>query len=211
MMKKSDEESGFFCVIGTSSIASGALRGPPVQCSVYYYEWRLATTNEGGTNVAKLTDKQRKKIIAESVNGSSIRALAARYGVSTTTIQRVLKSDTTLTQKVAQKKAENTASILAFMDSKKNDVCGLIDKLLAAMGDEDKLATATVNQLATAMGIVIDKYTANEAIKSSDAKETNFFEAIHSAGKEVDLSAIPELQSSAERDPLLVDETGTPE
>lgn len=97
------------------------------------------------------------------------------------------------------------------MDSKKNDVCGLIDKLLAAMGDEDKLAAATVNQLATAMGIVIDKYTANEAIKSSDAKETNFFEAIHAAGKEVDLSAIPELQSSAERDPLLVDETRTPE
>ena len=61
------------------------------------------------------------------------------------------------------------------------------------------------------MGIVIDKYTANEAIKSSDAKETNFFEAIHAAGKEVDLSAIPELQSSAERDPLLVDETGTSE
>jgi len=97
------------------------------------------------------------------------------------------------------------------MDSKKNDVCGLIDKLLAAMGDEDKLAAATVNQLATAMGIVIDKYTANEAVKSSDAKETNFFEAIHAAGKEVDLSAIPELQSSAECDPLLVDETGTSE
>ena len=86
--------------------------------------------------MAKLTDKQRKKIIAESVNGSSIRALAAKYGVSTTTIQRVLKSDT---------------------------------------------------------------------------KETNFFEAIRAAGKEVDLSAIPELQSSAECDPLLVDETGTSE
>ena len=79
------------------------------------------------------------------------------------------------------------------------------------MGDEDKLAAATVNQLATAMGIVIDKYTANEAIKSSDAKETNFFEAIRAAGKEVDLSAIPELQSSAECDSLLVDETGTSE
>lgn len=161
--------------------------------------------------MAKLTDKQRKKIIAESVNGSSIRALAAKYNVSTTTIQRVLKSDTELTQKVAQKKAENTVSILAFMDSKKNDVCGLIDKLLAAMADDEKLASATVNQLATAMGIVIDKYTANEAIKPSDTKETNFFEAIRSAGKEVDLSAIPELQSSAERDTVLVDETGTPE
>lgn len=161
--------------------------------------------------MAKLTDKQRKKIIAESVNGSSIRALAAKYNVSTTTIQRVLKSDTELTQKVAQKKAENTVSILAFMDSKKNDVCGLIDKLLVAMGDEDKLAAATVNQLATAMGIVIDKYTANEAIKPSDTKETNFFEAIRSAGEEVDLSAIPEIQSAAERDAALVDETESQE
>ena len=204
MMKKSDEESGFFCVIGTSGIAGGALRGPPVQCSVYYYEWRLATTNEGGTNVAKLTDKQRKKIIAESVNGSSIRALAARYGVSTTTIQRVLKSDTTLTQKVAQKKAENTASILAFMDSKKNDVCGLIDKLLAAMGDEDKLAAATVNQLATAMGIVIDKYTARETPQSSGAKKNNLLEALAACREGVDFSAIPELQPAADADSDMV-------
>ena len=161
--------------------------------------------------MAKLTDKQRKKIIAESVNGSSLRALAAKYGVSTTTIQRVLKSDTELTQKVAQKKAENTVSILAFMDSKKNDVCALIDKLLAAMADDDKLAAATVNQLATAMGIVIDKYTANEAFKSSDTKENNLFEAITAAGKEVDLSAIPELQSETASDASVVDETGVHE
>jgi len=161
--------------------------------------------------LAKLTDKQKKKIIAESVNGSSIRALASKYGVSTTTIQRVLKSDTELTQKVAQKKAENTVSILAFMDSKKNDVCALIDKLLAAMADDDKLAAATVNQLATAMGIVIDKYTANEAFKTSDTKENNLFEAITAAGKEVDLSAIPELQSETAGDTSVVDETGVQE
>lgn len=161
--------------------------------------------------MAKLTDKQKKKIIAESVNGSSIRALASKYGVSTTTIQRVLKSDTELKQKVAQKKAENTVSVLAFMDSKKNDVCALIDKLLAAMADDDKLAAATVNQLATAMGIVIDKYTANEAFKTSDTKENNLFEAITAAGKEVDLSAIPELQSETASDTSVVDETGVQE
>lgn len=160
----------------------------------------------------KLTDKQRKKIIAEYVEGgTSQRKLAEKYHVSPYLIRSILNGDKNLAQKISHKKEENTASVLAFMDSKKNDVCGLIDKLLAAMGDEDKLAAATVNQLATAMGIVIDKYTANEAVKSSDAKETNFFEAIRAAGKEVDLSAIPELQSSAECDPLLVDETGTSE
>lgn len=155
--------------------------------------------------MAKLTDKQRKKIIAESVNGSSIRALAAKYQVSTTTIQRVLKSDAELTQKVAQKKAENTASVLAFMDSKKNDVCGLIDKFLSAMGDDEKLAAATVNQLATAMGIVIDKYTANEAVNASSAKENNLFEAIDSIGEE-DLNDLPEVQHSAEGDSDMVED-----
>ena len=155
--------------------------------------------------MAKLTEKKKKKIIAESVNGSSIRALAAKYQVSTTTIQRVLKSDAELTQKVAQKKAENTASVLAFMDSKKNDVCGLIDKFLSAMGDDEKLAAATVNQLATAMGIVIDKYTANEAVNASSAKENNLFEAIDSIGEE-DLNDLPEVQHSAEGDSDMVED-----
>lgn len=161
--------------------------------------------------MAKLTDKQKKKIVAESVNGSSMTALARKYGVSTATIHRVVHGDEKLKEKIEQKKAENTVSILAFMDSKKNDVCALIDKLLAAMADDDKLAAATVNQLATAMGIVIDKYTANEAFKTSDTKENNLFEAITAAGKEVDLSAIPELQSKTASDTSVVDETGIQE
>lgn len=155
--------------------------------------------------MAKLTDKQRKRIIAESVSGASIRALAAKYGVSTTTIQRVLKSDTELTQKIAQKKAENTQSVLAFMDSKKQTVCDLIDKLLAAMGDEDKIAATPLNQLATAMGIVIDKYTAGETPKTADTAANNLFEAIEAIGEE-DLNGIPEVQPPAEDDPGLVED-----
>lgn len=155
--------------------------------------------------MAKLTDKQRKRIIAESVSGASIRALAAKYGVSTTTIQRVLKSDTELTQKIAQKKAENTQSVLAFMDSKKQTVCDLIDKLLAAMGDEDKIAATPLNQLATAMGIVIDKYTAGETPKTADTAANNLFEAIEAIGEE-DLNGIPEVQPPSEDDPGLVED-----
>lgn len=91
------------------------------------------------------------------------------------------------------------------MDSKKNDVCGLIDKFLSAMGDDEKLAAATVNQLATAMGIVIDKYTANEAVNASSAKENNLFEAIDSIGEE-DLNDLPEVQRSAEGDSDMVED-----
>lgn len=155
--------------------------------------------------MAKLTDKQRKKIIAESVSGSSMTALAKKYGVSTATIHRVVHGDKKLKEKVEQKKEENTQSVLAFMDSKKQTVCDLIDKLLAAMGDEDKIAATPLNQLATAMGIVIDKYTAGEVPKTADTAANNLFEAIESIGEE-DLNDIPEVQSSAENDSGLVED-----
>lgn len=130
--------------------------------------------------MAKLTDKQKKKIIAEKINGSSLRALAAKYGVSRTTISRVLKSDKEMSQKVTQKKAENTASVLAFMESQKNDVCRVIGSLLKAIEDPEKIAAAPLNQLATAMGIVIDKYTAQAlaAAQAVEPKDNNLLAAI---------------------------------
>ena len=66
--------------------------------------------------MAKLTDRQRKKIIAERADGATIRALARKYKVSDTTIRRTLASDPKMAQKVAQKKEENTVAVLADMD-----------------------------------------------------------------------------------------------
>ncbi len=143
--------------------------------------------------MAKLTDKQKKKIIAESINGSSLRALAAKYGVSRTTISRVLKSDPDMCQKVTKKRAENTVSILAFMESQKNDVCRVISSLLKAINDPEKIADATLNQIATAMGIVIDKYTAREAAQSADPKDNNLLTAIEN-WQEDNFSDLQEVQ-----------------
>lgn len=156
--------------------------------------------------MAKLTDKQRKRIIAEYVEGgTSQRKLAEKYHVSPYLIRSILSEDKNLTQKISHKKEENTQSVLAFMDSKKQTVCDLIDKLLAAMGDEDKIAVTPLNQLATAMGIVIDKYTAGETPKTADTAANNLFEAIEAIGEE-DLNGIPEVQPPAEDDPGLVED-----
>lgn len=156
--------------------------------------------------MAKLTDKQRKRIIAEYVEGgTSQRKLAEKYHVSPYLIRSILSEDKNLTQKISHKKEENTQSVLAFMDSKKQTACDLIDKLLAAMGDEDKIAVTPLNQLATAMGIVIDKYTAGETPKTADTAANNLFEAIEAIGEE-DLNGIPEVQPPAEDDPGLVED-----
>lgn len=109
--------------------------------------------------MAKLTDKQRKKIIADRADGATLRALARKYHVSDTTIRRTLHNNPEVAEKVARKKAENTAAVLAHMDKKQNMVCDLIDLYLDALTREEKLNRASVRDIATALGIVIDKFT----------------------------------------------------
>ena len=59
--------------------------------------------------MAKLTDKQRKKIIAEYVEGgTSQRKLAEKYHVSPYLIRSILNGDKNLAQKISHKKEENT-------------------------------------------------------------------------------------------------------
>lgn len=147
--------------------------------------------------MAKLTEKQKKKIIAESVNGARMDALAKKYGVSATTIFRVVHGDPKTKEKVRKKRAENTESILAFMEAQKNDVCVLLGRLLDAMGNDKKLEAAPVNQLATAMGIIIDKFTANELNTRGLQASNNLFSAINDCAKE-DGDDLPELQQAPE-------------
>lgn len=108
---------------------------------------------------ARLTDKQKKMIIADRANGLSIRQLAKKYHVSTTSVQRALKSNPEVTRLVTQKKEQNTRDMLAYMDSRKGEAQGVIDAYLKALADPEKLENATIAQIATAMGIVIDKFT----------------------------------------------------
>lgn len=123
--------------------------------------------------MAKLTDLQKKQIIADRVNGMSFRTLADKYNVSTTTVQRIVKSDSQVTQKVTQKKEQNVTEIIAHMDDMKNSVCKTLDKLLSAISDDEKISKASVNQLATTMGILIDKFTANENVSPAPPEQQN--------------------------------------
>lgn len=112
---------------------------------------------------AHLTDKQKKQIIADYVELGSYNAVARKHGVSVTTVTRVCgKSDETK-QKVTEKKQENTADILAYMEMKKQIVCEIIGKGLDVLNDEEKLKSATPAQITTALGTLIDKFTSSGA------------------------------------------------
>lgn len=108
---------------------------------------------------ARLTDKQKKKIVADYLENSSYRATAKKNKVSDGTVKRIVAECSDIQQKVAQKKEENTADILAYMENQRGIVCEIIGKGLAVLNDPEKLAGATPSQITTALGTLIDKFT----------------------------------------------------
>ena len=108
---------------------------------------------------ARLTDRQKKKIAADYLETGSYRATARKNRIADGTVKRIVLECSDIEQKVAQKKEENTADILAYMESQKGLVCEIIGKGLAALNDPEKLAEATPAQITTALGTLIDKWT----------------------------------------------------
>lgn len=111
----------------------------------------------------RLTDKQRKQIIADYVELGSYAAVAKKHGVADTTVKRAVEQDRQTLRIADHKKESNTADILAHMDAKKDTVNEIIDKALDVLNDKQKLSRASPMQIATMLGIVIDKFTGTRA------------------------------------------------
>lgn len=124
-----------------------------------------------------LTDREKKKIIADYVELESYNAVAKKHNVSATTVKNTVLKNNESVKKCEQKKEQNTADILEFMDKKKDDVCNIISLYLSELQNSDKLQRASIQSIATSLGIVIDKFT-KDAQKQSD---TSLFDAIAKA------------------------------
>lgn len=124
-----------------------------------------------------LTDREKKKIIADYVELESYNAVAKKHNVSATTVKNTVLKNNESVKKCEQKKEQNTADILEFMNKKKDDVCSIISLYLSELQNSDKLQRASIQSIATSLGIVIDKFT-KDAQKQSD---TSLFEAIAKA------------------------------
>lgn len=132
----------------------------------------------GGVMAARLTDKQKKKIIADYVELGSYNAVAKKYRIADSTVKRVVLADSETQRKVELKKDENTADILAHMETKKSTVNQIIDRYLIALLDEDKIAKSTPAQLTTALGTLIDKFTATAGNEQSIRKLDELMQTI---------------------------------
>lgn len=120
---------------------------------------------------ARLTDRQKKKILADYVQTNNYCATAKINGVSATTVKNIVLANSDIVEKCEQKKEENTADVLAYMKSQREVVCQIIGKGLAVLNDPAKLAEATPSQITTAIGTLIDKWTMLQEKTANDDSE----------------------------------------
>lgn len=124
----------------------------------------------------KLTDKQKKKIIADYIESQNYTQTGIKNHVDTETVRRVVKADKDFAMKSERKKEQDTKDILEYMDDIKEKQKRIIDLSLQAL--EDKLVSpdmfTNVKDIATVYGVIFDKALKYKEIqlKSKENEET---------------------------------------
>ena len=124
---------------------------------------------------ARLTDKQKKKIVADYLESQSVNTTAKMNGVSWDSAKKAIEEAGDIEKKLKEKKEQNTADILEYMESRKGLICEIIQKGLEVLNKPGKLDDATPAQISTMIGTLLDKaaqYTNNGTI-SPDMAEDN--------------------------------------
>ena len=107
----------------------------------------------------KLTDKQKKKIVADYIESQNYKQTGIKNNVDTETVRRIVKADKDFAKKSEQKKEQDTKDILEYMDNIKEKQKRIIDLSLQAL--EDKLENpdmfTNVKDIATVYGVIFDK------------------------------------------------------
>ena len=122
--------------------------------------------------MSKLTDKQKKKIIADYVETQNYSEVARMNNVSVNTVKNTVLADEETANKCNQKKEENTKDILEYMDSITEKQKNIIDLSLEAL--ETKLQNpdmfTNVKDIATVYGVIFDKALKYKEMKIRQAE-----------------------------------------
>lgn len=107
----------------------------------------------------KLTDKQKKKIIADYMENQNYSETGRLNNVSNKTVERLVKNNEEVSNKVKEKKEENTKDILQYMDNIAEKQKEIIDLSLDVL--EEKLSNpdlfTNIRDVAIVYGTIFDK------------------------------------------------------
>lgn len=121
----------------------------------------------------RLTDLQKKKIIADYVENQNYRETGRINSVSNDTVRRLVMENKEVVQKLSQKKEENTLTTLEYMEKQHETKKRIMDKILKGieLKADDIDVFTNIKDLATAYGIIVDKEL--KALELKQKRESN--------------------------------------
>ena len=126
--------------------------------------------------MTKLTDKQKKKIIADYVDNGNYSETARINNTTDTTVRTIIKDNKDMAlEKMEQKKQQNTKDILEYMEETKEKRKKVIDLCLEKMEERlNKDELMNIRDIATAYGVLVDKsLKVNEMNGTGNNSNTN--------------------------------------
>jgi hypothetical protein len=106
----------------------------------------------------RLTDAEKKKIIADYVINQNYSETARLNNCSDKQVKRIIVANEEVAKKVEIKSEENTANMLEYFVSQQTTKGRILNKLLKAIEQKSEDADInTLKELATAYGIIMDK------------------------------------------------------
>ena len=67
------------------------------------------------------------------------------------------------------------AFVTEYILSKKKDACDIVDCILEEFNDKERIKSAPLNQLSSVMGVLLDKFGADEKEKASEGQLAEIF------------------------------------
>lgn len=132
----------------------------------------------------RLTDLEKKKIIADYTENENYSETSRINGVSVDTVKRIVlnESNDEILKKSKEKKEKNTQDILEYMDSKVDKQREIIDLALDVLKEklENPDLLTNIKDVATVYGVIIDKALKYKElqVKSGDNNRNDFAESL---------------------------------
>ena len=116
----------------------------------------------------KLNDKQVSELVIEHANGTSISALAKKYGIDRSTARRYIDNSAELRQKYNAIKNE---TVTEWLDGQREEIKGLLNQIISLL--PKKLKESNARDLMGAYKILIETSINNvESTKESGEQIT---------------------------------------
>lgn len=132
----------------------------------------------------KLTDEERKKIVALYVECQNMNEVARQFNVSWQTIKNIVSAEESTLKRLEEKKQENTLDMIEWLDQNKWMMQSVMYRCLTCLDDPERYNKVRPSELATVFGIMYDKSIGIPNM-GAEGKSGNLLEAISKQAKDV--------------------------